>query len=158
MNTSATGRPTGAHRTCPGAVASLPESTAEKLTALRLGTPGRMGLGDPLNERAKWHHTPRRCRTFGRKAPDVRRAGFAGGRLALLAERAAVLAAMALLLVACGEGGGPTLPSGTPSRSAGDLASVTATVPDPTRSPSRPEPPTRTEGSPSPTRSVTRAE
>ena len=92
------------------------------------------------------------------KAPDVRRAGFAGVGLLLLAKRAAVLTAVALLLIACGEGGAPSLPSGTSSRSAGELPSLTATVPDLTRSPTRPESPTQTAEPPSPTRSVTRPE
>ena len=92
------------------------------------------------------------------KGPDVRSAGFAGMGLLLLAKRAAVLTAVALLLIACGEGGAPSLPSGTSSRSAGELPSLTATVPDLTRSPTRPESPTQTAEPPSTTRSATRPE
>jgi hypothetical protein len=88
----------------------------------------------------------------------VRRTRFGRVGLLLLAKRAAVLAATALLLIACGEGGAPSLPSGTSSRSAGELPSLTATVPDLTRSPTRPESPTQTAEPPSPTRSVTRPE
>ena len=88
----------------------------------------------------------------------TRSAGFGRVGLLLLAKRAAVLAAVALLLIACGEGGAPSLPSGTLSRSAGELPSLTATVPDLTRSPTRPESPTQTAEPPSPTRSVTRPE
>ena len=88
----------------------------------------------------------------------TRSAGFGCVGLLLLAKRAAVLAAVALLLIACGEGGAPSLPSGTSSRSAGELPSLTATVPDLTRSPTRPESPTQTAEPPSPTRSVTRPE
>ena len=88
----------------------------------------------------------------------TRSAGFGRVGLFLLAKRAAVLAAVALLLIACGEGGAPSLPSGTSSRSAGELPSLTATVPDLTRSPTRPESPTQTAEPPSPTRSVTRPE
>jgi uncharacterized protein HemX len=75
--------------------------------------------------------------------------------LLLLAKRAAVLATVALLLIACGESGAPSLPSGTLSRSAGELPSLTATVPDLTRSPTRPESPTQTAEPPSPTQSAT---
>ena len=88
----------------------------------------------------------------------TRSAGFRCVGLLLLAKRAAVLAAVALLLIACGEGGAPSLPSGTSSRSAGELPSLTATVSDLTRSPTRPESPTQTAEPPSPTRSVTRPE
>lgn len=88
----------------------------------------------------------------------MRRTEFGRVGLLLLAEQVAVLAAVALLLVACGEGGAPSLPSGTSSRSAGKLPDLTATVPDLTRSPTRPESPTQTGGPPNPTRSVTRPE
>lgn len=88
----------------------------------------------------------------------MRRAGFGRVGLRLLAKRATVVAAMALLLIACGEGGAPGLPSGTSSRSAGELPSLTATIPDLTRSPTRPESPTQTAEPPNPTRSVTRPE
>lgn len=88
----------------------------------------------------------------------MRRTGYGRVGLLLLAKRAAVLAAVALLLIACGEGETPSLPSGTLSRSAGELPSLTATVPDLTRSPTRPESPTQTAEPPSPTRSVTRPE
>ena len=61
-----------------------------------------------------------------------------------------------MLLVACGGGGAPSLPSGTLSRSAGALPSLTATIPSATRSPSRPDSPAETAELASPTRSLTR--
>ncbi|HEY0815187.1 MAG TPA: hypothetical protein VGE11_18105 [Pseudonocardia sp.] len=79
----------------------------------------------------------------------------------LFVARAAILALAISLLVACGGGGAPSLPE-TASRSAGARPSVTATLPDLSQLPTRPETqlPTRPETTseahepPSPTRSV----
>jgi hypothetical protein len=79
-------------------------------------------LRDPSHGRPKSANQHGDDLTFGEaqsatdaKAPDVRRAGFAGVGLFRLAKRAAVLTAAALLLIACGDGGAPSLPSGTSS-------------------------------------------
>ena len=89
----------------------------------------------------------------------TRRAGFSAVGALRPATYAAGLALVALLLVACGGGGAPSLPSGTLSRSAEalpSLPSLTATIPGPTRSPTRPDTPAETAQPASPTRSVPR--
>lgn len=75
-----------------------------------------------------------------------------------LAKRAAMLAVATSLLVACGGGGAPSLPSGTLSRPDVAPPSPTATIPSPTRSPTQPPTPTETAGPPSPTRTLTQPE
>lgn len=90
-------------------------------------------------------------------APDVtRRAGSSAASSLRLEKYAAGLALVALLLVACGGGGAPSLPSGTLSRSAGALPSLTATIAGPTRSQARPDTPAETAEPASPTQSLTR--
>ena len=68
---------------------------------------------------------------------------------------AALLAVATALLVACGGTGAPGL-TAAPSRSAGARPSVTATLPELSRSESRPEVATGTAEPPSPARSVSR--
>ena len=68
----------------------------------------------------------------------TRRAGFSAAGALRRAKYTAGLALVALLLIGCGGGEAPSLPSGTLSRSAGalpSLPSLTATLPGPTRSP-----------------------
>jgi hypothetical protein len=71
---------------------------------------------------------------------------------------AAALAVTGSLLIACGGSGAPSLPSGTSTRSAIALPTLTATISVPTRAPAEPETPTETVAPPNPTRSLTRPE
>jgi hypothetical protein len=75
----------------------------------------------------------------------------------LLIKRTAVLAVVATLLVACAEGGAPDLPE-TPSRTAGALPSITATIPNLTRPPTRTAAPAETPQPASPTRAAAPAD
>lgn len=73
----------------------------------------------------------------------------------LTVRRAVILAVAASLLVACGQGGAPGVPE-TSSRSAGARPSVTATFPDVSRPPTRPEMATETAELPGVSRSAPR--
>ena len=89
----------------------------------------------------------------------TRRARFSAAGGLRRAKCTAGLALVALLLIGCGGGEAPRLPSGTLSRSAGalpSLPSLTATLPGPTRSPTRPDTAAETAQPANPTRSVTR--
>jgi hypothetical protein len=66
------------------------------------------------------------------------------GTAGLVALRTTGLAIAASLLVGCGGGGGPNLPIETLSPPT-EIPSLTATLPEPTRTPTRPELPTQTE-------------